>query len=306
MTPPSRRAGIGRRAGTSATNIADAESPLLIVNADDFGLSAAVCRATITAHRDGIVTSVSVLAVAPGFNAGAEMLGDAPRLGVGAHLAAVGEDPPLLTAREIPTLVDRHGRFALDWRHLVPSLVLNRVDPADLHREFSAQIDKVASIGRPVDHLNTHQHVHLWPGIADVVVRLAAERSIPVVRRPWSRTRGPKGAGVRILAKRLAGRCADAGISYPSTAAGLDEVGAMTTSTMLRTLELLRAEATSSAEMSLHPSQPNDPDRDRYRWWNRHGEDEIAAACSVTVRVTTQRLGFRLGSFADLATASRC
>ncbi|HEX7094516.1 MAG TPA: ChbG/HpnK family deacetylase, partial [Acidimicrobiales bacterium] len=84
---------------------------LLIVNADDYGLTAAVSAGILRAHRNGIVTSTSVLALAPGFRQSAAWLLDEPSLGVGAHLALVGEDPPLLSAREIPTLVDRRGRL---------------------------------------------------------------------------------------------------------------------------------------------------------------------------------------------------
>ena len=80
---------------------AAAATRLLIVNADDFGLTDGVCRAIVRAHREGIVTSTSALAVGPAFHRCASMLDDVPELGVGVHLAAVGEDPPLLSAREI-------------------------------------------------------------------------------------------------------------------------------------------------------------------------------------------------------------
>src|SRR4051812_5129885 len=80
---------------------------LLIVNADDYGLTPGVSRAIVDGHRDGIVTSTSVIALGPAFAATRPWLDEVPALGTGAHLAAVGEDPPLLSAREIPTLVDR-------------------------------------------------------------------------------------------------------------------------------------------------------------------------------------------------------
>ena len=65
------------------------------------------------AHLDGVVTSTSVLAVGRAFEGAATMLRATPTLDVGAHLALVGEDPPLLPAREIPTLVDADGAFPL-------------------------------------------------------------------------------------------------------------------------------------------------------------------------------------------------
>ena len=55
---------------------------LLIVNADDYGLTAGVCRAIVRAHREGIVTSTSALALGPAFSASTSLLHDVPDLGV--------------------------------------------------------------------------------------------------------------------------------------------------------------------------------------------------------------------------------
>ena len=89
---------------------------LLIVNADDYGLTEATSRAILDCHDHGVVTSTSVLTLAPGFDRTAAWLTDHPGLGVGVHLALVGEDPPLLSSSEIPTLVDEAGRLPISWR----------------------------------------------------------------------------------------------------------------------------------------------------------------------------------------------
>ena len=86
-----------------------AEKPILIVSADDFGLTERVSDGIIDAHKRGVVSSTSVIAVAPAFASAAKRLRDVPTLGVGAHFTAVGEDPPLLSAREIPTLAEDMG-----------------------------------------------------------------------------------------------------------------------------------------------------------------------------------------------------
>ena len=110
------------------------------------------------------MTSTSVLALAPGFEPSAPALRDTDRIGVGAHLAAVGEDPPLLTAREVPSLVDRRGRLASSWRVFLPRMAARRIDPDDLRREFTAQVERITGAGLAPGHVDTHQHLHLWPG----------------------------------------------------------------------------------------------------------------------------------------------
>ena len=157
---------------------------LLVVTADDLGLTAGVNDAVRQAHVHGVVTATSLLAVGSAFDDAARVLRDHPALEVGAHLALVGEDPPLLSAREVPTLVDRTGRFPLSYRTVVARGVAGRVDPDDVRRELGAQLERVRGIGLPVTHVDTHQHTHLWPTVARVVTELALAAGVPAVRLP--------------------------------------------------------------------------------------------------------------------------
>ncbi|HEY3018590.1 MAG TPA: ChbG/HpnK family deacetylase, partial [Solirubrobacteraceae bacterium] len=60
----------------------------LIVNADDFGLTAGVSRGIARAHRHGIVTSTSLMVDAPGAAAAARLAREHPGLDVGLHADA--------------------------------------------------------------------------------------------------------------------------------------------------------------------------------------------------------------------------
>jgi predicted glycoside hydrolase/deacetylase ChbG (UPF0249 family) len=234
---------------------------LLIVTADDYGLTQGISLGILEAHRRGIVTSTSVLALGPAFDRSAPRLRDAGELGVGVHLAAVGEDPPLLSGREIPTLLDRRGRLAPTWRSFVRRAAAGRVDPDDLLREFDAQAERVAGIGVPLTHVDAHQHLHLWPPVRDVVIQIAQRRGIPALRVPRSRARTPVGRAVNRLAGRLAQRAAAAGLCFPGSFAGLDESGRISTSLLDHLLGRLAAEGPSSAELCCHPGRQEDPER---------------------------------------------
>src|SRR5262249_40716320 len=63
-----------------------AGSRRLIVNADDFGLSVSVNQAVIRAHREGILTSASLMVNEPGFEDAVKLARENSRLGVGLHL----------------------------------------------------------------------------------------------------------------------------------------------------------------------------------------------------------------------------
>ncbi len=276
---------------------------LLIVNADDYGLTASVSRGILRAHREGIVTSTSVLALASGFADSGPWLRDEARLGVGVHLATVGEDPPLLSAREVPSLVDRHGRLPSTWKVFLARATAGRIDAADLAREFRAQLEAVQQLGVTVSHLDSHQHLHLWPLVREVVLDLAVEAGIGAVRVPRSTTPFP-GAGVNLLAAALARRATSRGLSFPTRAAGVDEAGRMDGDRIESALARLSASGAGAVELSAHPGEADDPDRARYDWDYRWGE-ELAALTSPTARAAVTRHGFVLGTYGDLAPADR-
>jgi predicted glycoside hydrolase/deacetylase ChbG (UPF0249 family) len=275
---------------------------LLVVNADDMGLTPGVCRAVHRGHADGVVTSTSVLAVGAAFDEAAARLRDSPGLAVGAHLAIVGEDRPLLSAAEIPTLVGRDGCFPLSYRTVVARGAAGRIDPDDVRREFAAQLERVAGIGVGVTHLDTHQHTHLWPAVAGVVVELARSQGVPAVRLPTSRRRGPVGWGVRLLSGRLRGRLHRAGLATTEDYAGLDESGALDEAQFAGTLRRLAGAGAASAEINAHPGEAGEAALGRFSWGFRWA-DELAMLTAPATRELIGRLGYRLGSFADLAGA---
>jgi predicted glycoside hydrolase/deacetylase ChbG (UPF0249 family) len=268
----------------------------LIVNADDFGLTTGVSEGVLRAHAAGIVTSTSVLALGSAFDRTVGWLAETPSLGVGAHLALVGEDPPLLSAREVPSLVDRRGRLPLSFRTFLPRALSGRVDPVDVRRELSAQLDAIEAAGVALDHLDTHQHLHLWPAVGRVVVDLACERAIPAVRVPRSAAGGATGIGVRQLSSRLERRLRAAGLGFPQASAGLDEAGAMTLPALVETVGRLGRTTASICELSVHPGADPDPGRRRYDWRYAWGAElEALIAPEARDRVRTQ--GFELGSY---------
>lgn len=275
----------------------------LIVSADDFGLTDGVCRAVLRGHLAGLVTATSLLAVGRSFELAARMLADHPGLDAGAHLAIVGEDPPLLTAREIPTLVDRRGAFPLSYRTVVARGAVGRLDPADVRREFAAQLDRITAAGVRVSHLDTHQHTHLWPSVAGVLVELAVDRGVPGVRTPRSARLLPVGAPVNLLAARLRRRIVRAGLVTTTTYAGLDQAGAMDlTAFRAAVTELVGSLPVTggSVEINTHPGEAGDPDLDRFDWGGYRWADELAMLTDPVTRAVTTAIGYTPGSFRDL------
>jgi predicted glycoside hydrolase/deacetylase ChbG (UPF0249 family) len=274
-------------------------TPLLIVNADDFGLTEGISRGILHAHREGIVTSTSAIALGPAYPKVAKWLADAPRLGVGVHLAAVGEDPPLLSAREIPSLVGARGHLCESYGAFIAKAVLGRIDPADLCREFTAQLESVQELGVPITHLDAHQHLQLWPSVCAVVIDLATRFGIPAVRVPRFRARNPVALGVTVLGARLARRAKRAGLAFPLDAVGIECAGHLDEQRLPVVLARLAAHGHAAVELTVHPGEGDDRDRARYQW-GYQWEDELAALVGPVAKQAVDTAGFRLATYADL------
>lgn len=160
----------------------------LIVNADDFGIAEAVNRGIVEAHDRGIVTSTSLMATSPHFEHAVELARLRPSLAVGVHLVLTEQRP--LTGAAAASLVRGDGTFEPHLKQLLAKRLRGRVSMAEVRRELDAQIRRVRTAGIAVNHLDGHQHVHVLPGVAQVVAELAAAHGISAVRYPAERLRG--------------------------------------------------------------------------------------------------------------------
>jgi len=272
---------------------------LLIVNADDFGLTSGLCDAILEAGARGIVTSTSALANGSALVGSAAALRDSG-LGVGVHLALVGHQGPVLQAREVPTLVDKRGHLATGWWPFLQRCARGRVDPDDVRREFAAQVGVLRSNGLTLTHVDTHQNLHLWPSIARVAIDVASSKGIPAIRVTRSAGYSPIALGVRSFAARLEARARRASIVFPDATAGFDEAGRLDLDRLSDALRRFTRAGVASAELVCHPSHASDDDLGRLGWDYR-GQQELDALVSQPAREAVERAGFRLGTFADLA-----
>ena len=82
----------------------------MIVNADDFGRSRSINEAVIRAHREGILTTASLMVNEPSCDEAVAQAKANPKLGVGLHLALLCGRSALPPDR-IPGLVNSRGEF---------------------------------------------------------------------------------------------------------------------------------------------------------------------------------------------------
>jgi chitin disaccharide deacetylase len=179
----------------------------LIVNADDFGLSPSVNQAVIRAHREGVLTTASLMVNEPGFDEAVALARENPALGVGLHLTLL-HGHAALTAEQIPGLVNGRGEFDSAPARVGFRYFANRRLRSQLRAEIHAQFEKFSSTGLPLDHVNGHLHLHLHPVVFGILMNDAEELGIRHMRL----TRDPLGLNLRLARGYLVYRLLHAAI----------------------------------------------------------------------------------------------
>ena len=142
----------------------------LIVNADDFGRSVGVDDGIMRAHRNGIVTSATLMTNAPATTHAAKFARETAALDVGVHLVVTYERP-LSDPATVPSLVRDDGSFPRP-----DELLARDLDREEALREYRAQYARARElIGREPTHLDTHHWVHDHPALRWAIRALAGE-----------------------------------------------------------------------------------------------------------------------------------
>jgi hopanoid biosynthesis associated protein HpnK len=153
----------------------------LIVNADDFGRSHSINQAVIRAHREGALTSASLMVNEPGFEEAVELARANPRLGVGLHLTLLCGHSTL-PAEKIPGLINAQREFYSSPARTGLRYFVRRRLREQLRAEIHAQVEKFRRTGLPRDHVNGHLHLHLHPTVFGILMQDAAELGIERMR----------------------------------------------------------------------------------------------------------------------------
>ncbi len=161
--------------------MASPETRRLIVNADDFGLSSSVNAAVIRAHRDGILTTASLMVNEPGFDEAVRLAQENPQLGVGLHLTFL-MGHAALPPEKIPGLVNARGEFSNSPVGVGMNYFFKRHLREQLRAEIHAQFEKFHATGLTLDHVNGHLHLHLHPTIFKILMADADKLRITQLR----------------------------------------------------------------------------------------------------------------------------
>ncbi|MBN1938923.1 MAG: ChbG/HpnK family deacetylase [Candidatus Aminicenantes bacterium] len=276
----------------------------IIINADDFGLCAPVSEGIVLAHRRGILTSATLMVNTPGFDQAVSLARETPTLGVGLHLNIV-RGRPLSPPGTIPSLLGPDGRFLAKPGRILRDLALGRIASSEIERELRAQMEKGQATGLPLTHLDSEKHMHAFPPVFKIVLRLGREFGFRKVRfiREWGLSRHPvqslKAAWLSTGCALMRRRVLEAGFVITERFYGICNSGRMDAS---RYREIFRRGGEGTAEIGVHPGFQSaelfDVEAEVGRYYiNAFREGELQALLDPGLPAIARRAGVELVNF---------
>src|SRR5258707_8506579 len=286
----------------------------LIVNADDLGWTAGVNRGIAEAHRNGIVTSTSLLANGCAFDDGVRTSSELPRLGVGVHLN-LSDGKPVAPKKEVHSLLNKAGEFSGGPENLLFRLTAKNLDVNDVEREWDAQIKKVRAAGIRPTHLDGHKHVQMLPGLFGIALRLAKKHGIAAVRVSHEAStlraaltggeesssvilkQGVQARGLKLLARDAHEMAERAGIASTDYFCGLAQTGVLSKKGVL---QLLASLPDGTTELMCHPGYADAELQKSATRLQKSRQTELEILTDQEIRKKIAALGIRLINYEEI------
>lgn len=163
------------------------DAKLVIVHADDLGMTHSINAATIKAFETGLVNSGSIMVPCPWLPEIAAYARANPQADLGLHLTLTSEWTtfrwgPLMPKDRVSSLLDKDGYFYLTEREAA-----SHADPKEVELEITAQIERARALGIQPTHLDSHMGtLYQNKALFEVFLRVARNYKLPVrIAKTW-------------------------------------------------------------------------------------------------------------------------
>ncbi len=278
----------------------------LIVNADDFGLHESINSAIVKAHKIGLVKSTTVIACGKAFDDAIALCRSCPKLGIGVHLSLVGSLKPL-SSGGIDSLLDDNGVFLPDYKAFAKRYLLGKISVKQVKQELLLQMQKVYDSKVKITHIDSHQHLHVLPFVAQIVREVALEFGVARVRLPQENILFAKDKGdmARIVARGVLSQCTmlardgylSSGFKSSDYFFGMLFGGRLTEDRLMFILRGLPDDAIS--EIMCHPGSDNSLLGKSFGW-DYAWQEELFALTSDEVLRFVHKSDIQLINFGDI------
>ena len=266
----------------------------VVFTADDFGLSESVNEAVEQAHREGLLSTASLMIGGPAAHDAIRRAKSLPNLHVGLHVVVI--EGASVRPSAVRGLVDAAGDFSRDQFGASVGYYFRPRKRRQLASEIRSQYSAFQKTGLRLDHVNAHKHMQMHPVVGRLMVEIGKDFKLPAIRVPYepaapmSRSGTSVGFGGQALnfwSDLLRFRATRAGLQVNDAAFGIAWSGHMTTDRLLRLVPHL---PDGLNEIYFHPATFRDARLQSLMPDYEH-EAELATLLSPELRAALDQAG---------------
>ncbi|MBI2063497.1 MAG: ChbG/HpnK family deacetylase [Candidatus Yanofskybacteria bacterium] len=239
----------------------------LFVVADDLGLHKLINDGIIWGLKNGLIGGASLMANGKAFDDAIIKLKNIPNINTGIHINFV-EEGSLVSGKVMPK---NHRIFFVKY-------LLGFIKKEYIKKEAEVQIKKCIQAGIKPSFINGNQHLHLLPGIMNIILNLAVDYRIPYIRivnEPINLTGGRllrkfQLLFLNFLSARAKKKIKKTGLECNDFFVGFINAGNLAEKDIKLAENLAQKYPDKIIELGCHPGYENEDLRIRYRHWGNY------------------------------------
>lgn len=243
----------------------------VIVHNDDFGLAYGFTEAAKECFQSGVTRSVSIRTNGTAYNYAKRLVkGPLKTVGLGLHLNLTDG------VTSTKALADPQGKYRYTFFvYLLLLLLPTKKLLASIEIDLERQIKVAQGSGLKIDHVDSEKHVHMIPGIFNIVCKLCKKFKIPSIRvvhepyylvgsisddiLPFINLNIIKFLLLNTLAKLNIKRLSASGLKTTDAFYGILHTNNMNSRAIKAAIENAKKNTFNTVEISAHPAIHNDP-----------------------------------------------
>jgi len=280
----------------------------VIFHGDDFGLTSGVNQGIVRSFKYGLLSSTSLIASGEAAEEAIALARENPGLDVGIHLTLCDESPVLPSAK-LSSLISQGSAFPSRTKTLT-AILTRKVDYHQVESEWNAQIEKCLSAGIPISHMDSHQFMHLFPGLFPLCLRLADKYEISHIKTSNLDLMSFDAGFKRLLQlivfklyiKLFVSHRLSPHIGRVPSIGFLGAGGRMDCGSVLREINRIRRQQRFPVvEVILHPGIGDTHTRQKYKHWRYRWHKDLELLLDPSLAKALDRRDIGLTSYRELA-----
>lgn len=235
--------------------------------ADDLGLYKSINDGITFLLKENKIQGASLMPNGEEFNDAVQQCLDNQFSNIGIHLNLV-EQRSVISGKP---MLKNHRIFFVKY-------LLGLIKKDFIQKELEAQIQKVVQTGITPVFINGNQHLHLLPGIMNIVIKLAIEYGIHYIRivnEPVSLKKGKffrqsQLLFLNFLSKFAKNKIKKAGLKCNDYFFGFINAGNLNEDDIKQARELAEKRADQEIEIGSHPGHENEELKNKFKHWGNY------------------------------------